>query len=266
MGDSSAGCCPYGCDEILIRTAALEKLEELEDAAEEAAREANKELIEAREVVNYQASDGNVVQNVRARRSRQLSLLNEEVESSSDESSSSNDESSSFNDEETGEHFSEIDKKPPLSGNSAIRQRYATSVDKKWLQANRNLRRTGGLRRRNAVKLRRKIPSGRWYVPSFQSYFQRGGRAAKRTIRQAAKRTVKRATYAVVTFTSRQAAIAARQCLADGVGRDCWTEVEDIPVPPLADGPSWNILFGRGICKPVTITLNENEKKCRQKT
>jgi hypothetical protein len=29
-------------------------------------------------------------------------------------------------------------------------------------------------------------------------------------------------TYAVVTFTSRQAAIAARQCLADGGARNTW--------------------------------------------
>jgi hypothetical protein len=40
-------------------------------------------------------------------------------------------------------------------------------------------------------------------------------------------------SYAVVTFTSRQAAIAARQCLADGKGVDRWMNVDGIPVTPL---------------------------------
>lgn len=40
-------------------------------------------------------------------------------------------------------------------------------------------------------------------------------------------------TYAVVTFTSRQAAIAARQSLADGAGSNTWKQVDDIPIPPL---------------------------------
>lgn len=40
-------------------------------------------------------------------------------------------------------------------------------------------------------------------------------------------------TYAVVTFTSRQAAIAARQSLADGGGVNTWKQVDDIPISPL---------------------------------
>ena len=35
-------------------------------------------------------------------------------------------------------------------------------------------------------------------------------------------------TYAVVTFTSRQAAIAARQCMADGSGLGRWEELEEV--------------------------------------
>ena len=37
-------------------------------------------------------------------------------------------------------------------------------------------------------------------------------------------------TYAVVTFTSRQAAIAARQSLADGGATNTWRQVDDIPI------------------------------------
>jgi uroporphyrinogen-III synthase len=43
-------------------------------------------------------------------------------------------------------------------------------------------------------------------------------------------------TYAVVTFTSRQAAIAARQSLADGGAINTWKQVDDIPIAPLGKG------------------------------
>jgi hypothetical protein len=71
-------------------------------------------------------------------------------------------------------------------------------------------------------------------------------------------------TYAVVTFTSRQAAIAARQCLADGGGLDRWVEIAELPVTPLADAPPRKIMFCRGFCRPVTLTISDNEKMCRK--
>ena len=36
---------------------------------------------------------------------------------------------------------------------------------------------------------------------------------------------------------SRQAAVAARQCVADGRGIKHWNEYREIPTPPLADAP-----------------------------
>ena len=53
-------------------------------------------------------------------------------------------------------------------------------------------------------------------------------------------------TYAVVTFTSRQAAICARQCLADNRGTRSWKQIQNIPMTPLADAPPRNIFFCRG--------------------
>jgi hypothetical protein len=58
-------------------------------------------------------------------------------------------------------------------------------------------------------------------------------------------------TYAVVTFTSRQAAVAARHNLVDGRGLDNWLNLVDIPVPPLADGDSIGI---RSCCRPITVS------------
>jgi hypothetical protein len=73
-------------------------------------------------------------------------------------------------------------------------------------------------------------------------------------------------SYAVVTFTSRQAAIAARQSLADGGAINTWRQVDDIPIAPLADAPPRNIFFCRGCCRPVTLTINYKEKKFRRYT
>lgn len=53
-------------------------------------------------------------------------------------------------------------------------------------------------------------------------------------------------TFAVVTFTSRQAAIAARDCLADGRGAGRWRTMEEVPTPPLADASAFNICDCRG--------------------
>mmetsp|Transcript_4818 Transcript_4818/g.12258 ORF Transcript_4818/g.12258 Transcript_4818/m.12258 type:complete len:1303 (-) Transcript_4818:886-4794(-) len=71
-------------------------------------------------------------------------------------------------------------------------------------------------------------------------------------------------SYAIITFTSRQAAIAARQCLADGGSRNAWKQADDIPVPPLADAPPGDLLFFRGCCRPVTMRLSYKEKKLRR--
>jgi hypothetical protein len=45
--------------------------------------------------------------------------------------------------------------------------------------------------------------------------------------------------YAVVTFTTRKAAVIARQCLADGAAQNHWIQVDDIPIYPLADAPPY---------------------------
>jgi len=71
-------------------------------------------------------------------------------------------------------------------------------------------------------------------------------------------------SYCVVTFTSRQAAIAARQCLADGKGTHAWEQVQNIPTYPLADAPPRKPCFCRGCCRPVALTISEREKKARK--
>mmetsp|Transcript_24447 Transcript_24447/g.67563 ORF Transcript_24447/g.67563 Transcript_24447/m.67563 type:complete len:1179 (+) Transcript_24447:381-3917(+) len=78
---------------------------------------------------------------------------------------------------------------------------------------------------------------------------------------KAYKTDIRCPSYAVVTFTSRNAAVIARQCLADGK-IDSWKQVDDIPVYPLADAPpfSWS---PRGFMRPVTPAIPFSQKKIR---
>ena len=62
-------------------------------------------------------------------------------------------------------------------------------------------------------------------------------------------------SYAVITFTSRQAAIIARQCLADGEAINHWKQVDGIPTFPLADAPPL-MCYPRGCCRPITPTIS----------
>jgi hypothetical protein len=83
------------------------------------------------------------------------------------------------------------------------------------------------------------------------------------TSEQATDLKARDSSFAVVTFTSRQAAIAARRCLADGRGAGRWRTIDEVPVPPLADASAFNILDCRGCNRPVTVTLNEHQKTWR---
>lgn len=71
-------------------------------------------------------------------------------------------------------------------------------------------------------------------------------------------------TYAVVTFTNRQAALAARHLLADGRGANRWIAVEELPVPPLADSASCDLITCRGCCRPLSLSVSNNEKMIRK--
>ena len=66
-----------------------------------------------------------------------------------------------------------------------------------------------------------------------------------------------------MTFTSRQIATAARYCLLDGQPVDNWEVYHNFPLHPLADSAPWDLITARGICKPVTLTLSETQRRNR---
>eukprot|EP00586_Coscinodiscus_wailesii_P007726 CAMPEP_0172520824 /NCGR_PEP_ID=MMETSP1066-20121228/292223_1 /TAXON_ID=671091 /ORGANISM="Coscinodiscus wailesii, Strain CCMP2513" /LENGTH=1048 /DNA_ID=CAMNT_0013303637 /DNA_START=568 /DNA_END=3711 /DNA_ORIENTATION=- len=71
-------------------------------------------------------------------------------------------------------------------------------------------------------------------------------------------------TFAVITFTNRQAAVAARHCIADGRGLNTWLSVTSLPTPPLADAASCDIVTCRGCCRPVTMSINSRQQLIRK--
>ena len=82
--------------------------------------------------------------------------------------------------------------------------------------------------------------------------------------RVAKKKLVNGGSYAVVTFTSRQAAATARGCSIDGRGSARWCVVQDLPVSPLSDAAPLDIMTCRNCCRPVTLSLNPGQKKIRK--
>lgn len=124
-----------------------------------------------------------------------------------------------------------------------------------------------------------KPPTGIWKMPTMESV----ARTSYRTIMgvftvsiQAisswmARQTTavvddlaRESTFAVVTFTSRQAAVAARKCIADGRGQGRWVTMENIPVPPLADAAPFDLVTCRGCCRPVSLSIPKKQQMLRK--
>ena len=113
----------------------------------------------------------------------------------------------------------------------------------------------------------RNISSGAWKIPSIKDILQRLWKQVKFPFKKtidAVDEFKSTSTFAVVTFTSRQAAVAARHCLSDGRGVGRWIPVEDIPVPPLADASVCDFCDCRGCCRPVTLTVNPKQQFIRR--
>lgn len=117
---------------------------------------------------------------------------------------------------------------------------------------------------------KRFVPDGVWEWPSVKSLLGRTkkkakgiGKWAKVQSTAAVEGLARESAYAVVTFTSRQAAVAARHCLTDGRGTNRWVSLEDIPIPPLADAAACDLVACRNCCRPVTISLSDRQKSLR---
>lgn len=116
----------------------------------------------------------------------------------------------------------------------------------------------------------RRVSTGQWEWPTFRWFFRqtRGHtkelqKWAQQQSKDAVENLARESTYAVVTFTSRQAAVAARSCLADGRGAGRWMTLNEMPIPPLADAAPADLCTCRNCCRPVTLSIPERQKNCR---
>ena len=114
------------------------------------------------------------------------------------------------------------------------------------------------------------VSTGKWEMPSFRKLCNLTRENTKniqkviqKQTKEAVEQLARESTYAVVTFTSRQAAVAARSCLADGRGAGRWVTLKEMPIPPLADAAPGDLMTFRNWCRPVTLSINERQKNCR---
>jgi hypothetical protein len=115
---------------------------------------------------------------------------------------------------------------------------------------------------------------GKWSLPSLRSVVKgttttatSGATGVVNKVTKTAMKSLdikRESSYAVVTFTSRQAAVAARQCLSDGRGTNRWISYPELPIPPLADAASGELLACRNCCKPVTLSIPDRQKDYRK--
>lgn len=231
---SSASCGPYGCDEYSIANADILTLTDIEQEAAEEVEIAIEELRQARiDIRSDKKPSGLRFHNVIEMRSIAFPQNGHLYDSAKDNV-----------DLDEGTNVSEHNF--PL-----------------WDEADLIVGSEQYFYRRGGETRKRHLNSGR--CPN--SFAESTSRRVVGNIVPSGvlSRIIKNESYAVVTFTSRQAAIAARQCVADGSGLEGWKEIDKIPIPPLADAVPWNISDCRGCCRPVTVTLPRSQKGYRFK-
>jgi hypothetical protein len=235
---SSASCGPNGCDEYAILHSDIVTLEDLEQEAAEEVSIAIDQLHKARDEIRV-------------------------------------DEAPSFSGPSPNVDSPNVDSPAGLStdseriGESATKERKKRKPEKTsdlWEDAEALIGAEQYMFKLGGKVLKRKMNSGSWSNPFGKSKSFNDMNVMENVIPSGFfSKLTKSESYAVVTFTSRQAAIAARQCLSDGSGLDGWREVDKIPIPPLADSVPWNICDCRGCCRPVTVTLPDQERRFRFK-
>jgi len=128
---------------------------------------------------------------------------------------------------------------------------------------------------RYAIGGKHKPTTGVWKMPTassilkaawdvFMGIFKVTWDFARRKTNAAVDDLARESTCAVVTFTSRQAAVAARHCIADGRGQSRWLTVDEIPVPPLADAAACDFITCRGCCRPVSLSIPKKQQMLRK--
>lgn len=251
MSQSASNPCVYGCGLKSLRLASIAELEDMVEEAWEAVRQANVELLQAR--ADIFRKEGQLdADEIRAEiledeEEKAVATLLAPVDEAIDE-----DEEGLGNDnvdENENENSSQIlpnlsrlgEEGVPLTGSAkeaGLRHRGVKSTRAKYAIAQSLIKQMNAQdANSDEKKEKRSCCNGKAVFGVKKS--------AKKTSQKLA-RFLDHPSYAVVTFTSRQSAIAARQCLADGRGVNRWSQVDDIPTAPIADAPPRKPFFFRG--------------------
>ena len=261
MSQSASNPCVYGCATELIWLKSIEQLEAMLEDAWETAREANASLLSARSEMFRKVGGNN--EGLPAVDTASINKKDDGNESSTKINVKSNDEA---------ENGSKGDR---TTVNRAIASPESKDDDGKEISRiasnhdDRSLEMPGGLRQR----WKRRAKTNQTKYDLAQDLVKETNSHSRRNIQKVEKATgcCHRAnrdhtgkiestatvdknsvdirdspSYCVVTFTTRQAAVAARQSMADGKGVNSWQQIHNIPMYPLADAPPGNIFFCRG--------------------
>jgi hypothetical protein len=163
-----------------------------------------------------------------------------------------------------GDQENHVNVSSPINnGSTTIRKRNVQNSDHsssaQWAQVETIITEA----HKNTPKTTWHFPRIRWFVKRTKTQSKTIGNWAKKHSKVAVNSLARESSYAVVTFTSRQAAVAARACLADGRGANRWLTLKEVPIPPLADAAPFDFVTFRNCCRPVTLSINERQKNCR---
>ncbi|KAL3917476.1 MAG: hypothetical protein SGILL_004697, partial [Bacillariaceae sp.] len=186
---SSASCCPYGCDEYAILNADEATLADLEQEAVEAVEDANEELRRARAEVQRRTS------------SRDPAVFSMDSPDNKGPQKLENDE------------FDDIEKDfEEDSGSITDISDSSCNLLNRWKQAEQLVESERNVIHNGSRNKRYRLDDGNWPNPlKSMEYCPMYRHTEKKTRPYEMPAIIDIDSYAVVTFTSRQAAIAARQ-------------------------------------------------------
>lgn len=282
FAQSAAACCPNGCCERRLRHARIDELLIMEQEAIAEVQAANEELEKAQtKVVKCKQDSDHPAAPPQSPIATTRLDLSESLETEAALMSRPMTKVRSGGSESLGDIVENMvaqnQAQSPLpeeescpfnidTGSDARRRGASANESDQWSlvesMVNEAHNKDGSLR-----SVQKHLDSGAWKMPKpigIKKLFDDWRKAAANTTDRVVDTLARESSYAVVTFTSRQAAVAARHCLADGRGFGRWIAADNIPVPPLADAAPFSICPCRGCCRPVTLNINDRQKTARR--
>lgn len=252
MSQSASNLCVYGCGLKSLRLSSIEQLENMLEDAWAAVREANADLLEARARIfrgEARKEEPTPHRETSQKPDRHIQHVDSRDDSKQSSPSHDDDDLEGAQLDRLSEHAVESDSEElrPLRSLPSITQpnlrKRVKSIRAKYAAAQDLVKEMEDEDSSSiADDLKETEQEGCSCRPRFGHRFKKGTNKAGKALTS----ILDHPSYAIVTFSSRQAAIAARQCLADGRGVHRWHQVDDIPTAPLADAPPCKPFFCRG--------------------